>query len=529
MAVMELRPYQKEAREAVFEQWETVKRTLLVLPTGCGKTVVFAKVAEECVRKGQRVLILAHRGELLEQAADKIEKSTGLKSAVEKAESSCLGSWYRITVGSVQSLQREKRLSQFPRNYFGTIIIDEAHHCISDGYQKVLGHFPEARVLGVTATPDRGDMRNLGEYFESLAYEYTLPKAIREGYLSPIKALTLPVKLDLSGVGIQAGDFKSGELATALDPYLYQIAEEMAQYCMDRKTVVFLPLVKTSQKFRDILNEKGFHATEVNGNSGDRSEILKDFEEGNYNVLCNSMLLTEGWDCPSVDCVVVLRPTKVRSLYSQMVGRGTRLYPGKEHLLLLDFLWHTERHELCHPANLICENEEVAQKMTANLEEAGCPIDIEAAEKQAAGEVIAQREEALAKRLEEMKHRKKKLVDPFQFEMSIQAEDLSGYKPSFGWEMAPPSDKQKEILEKHGIFPDEIENAGKAAKLLERLKTRKEEGLTTPKQIRFLESRGFQHVGTWTFEQADKMLRRIAAQGWRGVPPGVIPQEYVPE
>lgn len=529
MAVMELRPYQKEAREAVFEQWETVKRTLLVLPTGCGKTVVFAKVAEECVRKGQRVLILAHRGELLEQAADKIEKSTGLKSAVEKAESSCLGSWYRITVGSVQSLQREKRLSQFPCNYFGTIIIDEAHHCISDGYQKVLGHFPEARVLGVTATPDRGDMRNLGEYFESLAYEYTLPKAIREGYLSPIKALTLPVKLDLSGVGIQAGDFKSGELATALDPYLYQIAEEMAQYCMDRKTVVFLPLVKTSQKFRDILNEKGFHATEVNGNSGDRSEILKDFEEGNYNVLCNSMLLTEGWDCPSVDCVVVLRPTKVRSLYSQMVGRGTRLYPGKEHLLLLDFLWHTERHELCHPANLICENEEVAQKMTANLEEAGCPIDIEAAEKQAAGEVIAQREEALAKRLEEMKHRKKKLVDPFQFEMSIQAEDLSGYKPSFGWEMAPPSDKQKEILEKHGIFPDEIENAGKAAKLLERLKTRKEEGLTTPKQIRFLESRGFQHVGTWTFEQADKMLSRIAAQGWRGVPPGVIPQEYVPE
>ena len=210
MAVMELRPYQKEAREAVFEQWETVKRTLLVLPTGCGKTVVFAKVAEECVRKGQRVLILAHRGELLEQAADKIEKSTGLKSAVEKAESSCLGSWYRITVGSVQSLQREKRLSQFPRNYFGTIIIDEAHHCISDGYQKVLGHFPEARVLGVTATPDRGDMRNLGEYFESLAYEYTLPKAIREGYLSPIKALTLPVKLDLSGVGIQAGDLNQG-------------------------------------------------------------------------------------------------------------------------------------------------------------------------------------------------------------------------------------------------------------------------------------------------------------------------------
>ncbi|HBI61687.1 MAG TPA: DEAD/DEAH box helicase [Lachnospiraceae bacterium] len=524
---MELRPYQEEAKEAVFSQWETVKRTLLVLPTGCGKTIVFAKTAEECVRRGSRVLILAHRGELLEQAADKIEKSTGLKSAIEKAENSCLGSWYRITVGSVQSLQREKRLSQFPHNYFGTIIIDEAHHCISDGYQKVLGHFPEARVLGVTATPDRGDMRNLGEYFESLAYEYTLPKAIKEGYLSPIKALTLPVKLDLSSVGIQAGDFKSGELATALDPYLYQIAEEMAQYCMDRKTVVFLPLVKTSQKFRDILNEKGFHAAEVNGNSGDRSEILKDFEEGNYNVLCNSMLLTEGWDCPSVDCIVVLRPTKVRSLYSQMVGRGTRLYPGKEHLLLLDFLWHTERHELCRPAHLICENDEVAQQMTADLEAAGRPIDIEAAEKQAAGEVIAQREEALAKQLEEMKRRKKKLVDPLQFEMSIQAEDLSGYTPSFGWEMAPPSDKQKTVLEKLGILPDEIDNAGKAQKILERLNKRKEEGLTTPKQIRFLESRGFRHVGTWQFEHAKNLIDRIAANGWI-VPKGIDPQEYIP-
>ena len=392
---MELRPYQQEAKDSVFEQWEKVNKTLVVLPTGCGKTIVFAKVTEECVRRGKRVLILAHRGELLDQASDKIAKTTGLRCALEKAEATCLGSWYRITVGSVQSLQREKRLAQFDKDYFGTIIIDEAHHCITDGYQKILQYFSDAKVLGVTATPDRGDMRNLGEYFESLAYEYTLPKAIREGYLSPIKALTIPLKLDLTGVSMQSGDFKAGEIATALDPYLYQIADEMAKYCQDRKTVVFLPLVKTSQKFRDILNEKGFKAAEVNGESRDRAEILEAFDKDEYNVLCNSMLLTEGWDCPSVDCVVVLRPTKVRSLYSQMVGRGTRLYPGKEDLLLLDFLWHTERHELCHPANLICESEEVARKMTENLEEAaGCPIDIEEAEKTAAENVVAQREEA---------------------------------------------------------------------------------------------------------------------------------------
>ena len=524
---MELRPYQQEAKDAIFEQWDNgVKKTLLVLPTGCGKTVVFAKVTEDCVRQGNRVLILAHRGELLDQAADKLMKTTGLGCALEKAESTCQGSWFRVVVGSVQTLMRQKRLDQFPEDFFDTIIIDEAHHCISDSYQKVLQHFPDAQILGVTATPDRGDMQNLGKFFESLAYEYTLPKAIKEGYLTPIKALTIPLKIDMSSVSVQAGDFKVGDIGTALDPYLEGIAEEMKKYCSDKKTVVFLPLVKTSQKFRDLLNEHGFQAAEVNGNSQDRAGILADFEEGKYNVLCNSMLLTEGWDCPSVDCIVVLRPTKVRSLYCQMVGRGTRLFPGKDHLLLLDFLWHTERHELCHPASLICSNEEVAQKMTENLEEAaGCPIDIEEAEQKASEDVVAQREESLAKQLAEMKRRKKKLVDPLQFEMSIQAEDLSGYVPAFGWEMGPPSDKQKSTLEKLGILPDQIENAGKAAKLLDRLDKRRNEGLTTPKQIRFLEGRGFQHVGTWQFDTARKLIDRIAANGWR-IPSDIIPQEY---
>lgn len=523
---MELRPYQREAKEAVFENWNNgTKKTLLVLPTGCGKTIVFAKITEECVRQGDRVLILAHCGELLDQAADKIAKATGLGCATEKAEQTCIGSWFRIVVGSVQSMMREKRLERFPEDFFGTIIIDEAHHCVSDSYQRVLNHFPCAKILGVTATPDRGDMKNLGNVFESLAYEYTLPKAIKEGYLSPIKAITIPLKVDLSGVGVQSGDFKLGDLGTALDPYLHGIAEEMKKYCMDKKTVVFLPLVKTSQKFRDILNENGFHVAEVNGESQDRAEILQDFEAGRYNVLCNSMLLTEGWDCPSVDCIAVLRPTKVRSLYCQMVGRGTRLAPGKDHLLLLDFLWHTERHELCHPAHLICENEDVAKKMTENLETAGYPMDIEEAEKAAAEDVVAQREEALAKQLAEMKRRKKKLVDPLQFEMSIQAEDLSGYVPAFGWEMAPPSDKQKQALEKLGILPDQIDNAGKAKKILDRLNKRKEEKLTTPKQIRFLEGKGFQHVGTWQFDTAKKLIDRIAANGWR-VPLDINPAEY---
>ena len=529
---MELRPYQQEARTAVESEWEAGNsRTLLVLPTGCGKTIVFAKIAEDSVRQGDRVLILAHRGELLDQAADKIKSATGLICSTEKAEQSCLDSaarWYRITVGSVQSLMRQSRLDRFDPDYFQTIIIDEAHHAVSDSYQRVLQYFDGARVLGVTATPDRGDMRELGNVFDSLAYEYTLPRAIKEGYLSPIKAVTIPLKLDLSGVGIQSGDFKPGDLDSALDPYLWQIAEEMKKYCADRKTVVFLPLIKTSQKFRDILNDSGFRAAEVNGQSDDRAEVLADFDAGKYNVLCNSMLLTEGWDCPSVDCVIVLRPTKVRSLYCQMVGRGTRLCEGKDHLLLLDFLWHTERHELCRPAHLICDNSEVAEKMTEDLaEQAGCEMDIEEAAQTASDEVQAQREEALANKLAECKKRKRKLVDPLQYEMSICAEDLSGYVPAFGWECAPPTDKQKAALEKRGIFPDEIENAGKAKLLLDRLEKRQSAGLTTPKQIRFLESRGFQHVGTWQFEAASSMISRISANGWQ-IPRGVNPQTYTP-
>ena len=525
----ELRPYQQQARERIHAEWENGHiRTLLVLPTGTGKTIVFASVAADQVRAGDRVLILAHRGELLEQAADKLQRSTGLVSAVEKADATCLNTWFRVVVGSVQTLQRTARLERFSHDYFGTIIIDEAHHAITDGYHRILDYFGSAKVLGVTATPDRGDMRNLGEVFDSLAFEYKLTDAIKEGYLCRIMAQTIPLKLDISSVTMSGGDYAVGDLGTALDPYLEQIAAEMAQRCKGRKTVVFLPLIKTSQKFRDLLNSHGFRAAEVNGQSTDRKEALADFDAGKYNVLCNSMLLTEGWDCPSVDCVVVLRPTKVRSLYSQMVGRGTRLSPDKTDLLLLDFLWMTDKHELCRPADLVCEDRAVARQMTENLAESGCPQDIEEAAVQASEDVVTQREEALAKQLEEQRRKKARLVDPLQYEMSIQAEDLAGYVPAFGWEAGPPSAEQTAALEKMGILPDAVESAGKASLLLDRLNKRRAEGLTTPKQIRVLERYGFQSVGRWSFDAAKHMIDRIAASGWRDVPKGVTPSTYTP-
>lgn len=467
---------------------------------------------------------MAHREELLQQASDKIMQASGLTTATEKAEQSCIGKWDRIIVGSVQSLCRDSRLSLFSKNYFDTIIIDEAHHALSNSYQAILNYFDEADVLGVTATPDRADMKNLGQAFDSLAYEYTLREAISSGYLVKIQVQTLPLHIDFTNVKMTAGDFQAGDVGRVLDPYLEQIADTLLDY-KDRKIVVFLPLIETSQKFCNMLIERGFNATEVNGNSENRNEITEDFANGKYNVLCNSMLLTEGWDCPSVDCVIVLRPTKSRALYTQMIGRGTRLCEGKDHLLVLDFLWHYEKHSLCRPAHLIAKSDDVADKMTQILETLS--MGLEEAEAQAEHDVLKEREASLAKELEAMRKKKAKLVDPLQFEFSIQAEDLIHYTPSFGWQATNITDKQKKTIEDFGLNPDAIEDAGKASLLIDRLHKRKAEGLSTPKQIRFLENKGFKNVGTWTNMQASKMISRISASGWR-IPKGISPATYQP-
>jgi superfamily II DNA or RNA helicase len=527
---MKSRPYQIEAITEIKAQWESVDRTLLVQATGTGKTIVFSMLSRDLVAQGKRGLILAHRGELLEQAADKMMKATGLGCSVEKAEQTSIGEWFRITVGSVQTLMNENRLRKFKPDHFDFIIVDEAHHSLSDSYQKVLSYFPNAKVLGVTATPDRGDMRNLGTYFQSLAYEYSLPRAIRDGYLVPIRAQTIPIKLDLSGVTKTGGDYQVAGVGTALDPYLEQIARELANRCKTRKTVIFTPLIATSEKLQRFLQPHGLNVDEVNGDTPDRKEKLARFDKaGPGAVMLNSMLLTEGWDCPSVDCICVLRATKVRSLFSQMVGRGTRLSPetGKEFLLLLDFLWHSDNHDLCRPAHLICESAEVADIMTENINGAGGAVDLMDAEEQAEGDAVEAREEALAKKLADLQHKKAKLVDPLQYEMSIQDNNLASYVPAFGWETEKPKVEQLETLVKLNINPEGVDSAGKAERIIKAVKEREASGLSSPKQIRCLEQRGFQHVGKWQFDQARRLIDRIAANKWR-VPQGMNAKTYTP-
>lgn len=520
---MELRPYQKEAKDAILKSWEEYQRSLLVLPTGTGKTIVFSKVAEERAKAG-RVLIMAHREELLQQAADKIWKSCGISCSLEKAEVSCLDSEEPVTVGSVQTLMSERRLSRFSPDHFRTVIVDEAHHALSDSYQRVLSHFSGAKVLGVTATPDRGDKKNLGQYFENLAYEYSLLDAINDGYLCRIKAQTIPLQIDLNHVKISQGDYQAGDLGDALDPYLEQIADVILNYA-DRKTVVFLPLVATSQKFCRLLNDRGIRACEVNGNSQDRAEILQDFEDGKYSVICNSMLLTEGWDCPSVDCIVILRPTKVRSLYCQMVGRGTRLHPGKDHLLLLDFLWMCDRHELCRPAYLIAKNEKEARAITEKLKEDPDGMDLMEAEELTEADARAEREAALARELEAQRRKKSKLINPLAVEMMLQVDD---YEPVWMWEMDLPTEKQLKSLENFGIDASMITTRGQASAYLDKCHKRRDMGLATVKQANKLNQYGFPHPEMWKKEDAAKVMSVLAQNRWR-LPGHINPQTWCPK
>lgn len=531
------RPYQQKAAAAIHREWDAGnKKTLVVMPTGTGKTIVFASIVNDQVEKGEHVLILAHREELLQQASDKLKMVTGLETALEKAQNSALDSDKMVVVASVQTLSKQNRLMKYPRDYFGTIIIDEAHHTAAKTYKGILEHFIDAKVLGVTATPDRSDMKSLSDIFDSLAFEYKLPDAIREGYLCKINTKTIPVEVDISKVHINAGDFSAQDLGNVLDLYLDTIADAIVRECQNRKTVIFTPLVRISKRLCNILNKRNFKTAEVNGASADREDVLKGFDNGEYKALTNAMLLTEGWDCPTVDCIICLRPTKSRSLYAQIVGRGTRLCEGKKNLLVLDFLWLTKKHSLCHPADIFCEDQEVAQKTTDMLADAaltgsnsqenfGSPeLGLIEAIEEAQTELDEEKRKALCelekqdtiqRKLKAQRQKPRGLVDPLQYIFSIEAPELNDYQPMFESERQEPSDDIIDSISCYGVKGDAIKSQGLAAAILKRLIARRASGMATPKQIRCLESFGFVHVGRWTLRYASSFLDIISSHDWK--------------
>jgi superfamily II DNA or RNA helicase len=500
----------------------------------CGKTIVFSHLAAREVRRGGRVLILAHRGELLQQAIAKLRSATGIEAGLEKAEETSAVAWdeipYTVVVGSVQSMKSQKRLARFLPDEFSLIVIDECHHALTGTYRAVIDHFPKARLLGVTATPDRGDLRSLSEVFETIAYEYSIVDAIKGGWLSPVFVQTVPLRIDLSGVAVQSGDFQAASLGSALDPYLRQICREIKERCYARKTIVFTPLIATSRKMLQIFVEEGVQEVrEVNGESPDRADILDWFSQAPAGcVLLNSMLLTEGYDEPSVDCIVVLRATKVRALFVQMVGRGTRLSPstGKQNLLLLDFLWLTSTHDLCRPACLLSDDSEVCETITKKQESKGCAeLDLspEALE-DAQSETVKKREDALAKRLAAQSRKKGKLFDALQFAELTGVTNLSDV-PTTIQENDRPTMEMVDRLERLGFACPGSQTA--AEKLLTAYQQRVDSGLSSHKQIKRLTIYGFHNVANWPFSAAKKMMDRIAASGWR-VPRGIDPETYAP-
>ena len=505
MATRRLRPYQQEAVAAVHEHWKEWDRELLVMMTGCGKTLTAKRIIEDRLQVGS-VLFLAHRDELIEQARSTFGDAGKIKGPETDIRP--------ITVGSVQTLVNRQPLGEFK-----TVIVDEAHHAVSDSYQKVLAQYPDAKVLGLTATPDR---KGLGNVFEGIAYEYGLRQAVQEGYLSPIVARTIPIDIDLTKVKTRVGDFEVTGLVEALEPYLPEIAKSMVEHAMDRKTIVFLPLVRMAQEFAEMLCSYGFDAREVDGMSTDRKEKLEWFENaGKGAVLTNASLLLEGYDCPDIDCVVVLRPTKVRSLYAQAVGRGLRLATGKKDCLILDFLWLSTRHDLCRPASLITGNDEDAQKVS----EMAVEDELELFD--ALTDVEEQRRNALADAIRANAKRKARLVDPLTFFVDVNELALTDYTPEFPWETQPASDKQIKLIESAGINTDGM-CKGQASKIIDVIFNRRKQGLATAKQMRMLQQKGFQNVGLWTFEQASQMMGILSQNKWR-VPWNIDPATYVPK
>jgi superfamily II DNA or RNA helicase len=488
-AGFELRPYQREAVEAIIKGF--VRRQRVVAPTGSGKTLLFARVAEHY--QPLRTLVLAHREELLEQARDKILKATGIVAGIEAAERyASLDA--PIVIASIPSLHEQRR-RRFSPDHFALIVVDEAHHALAESWQRVLGYFEDARVLGVTATPDRGDKRLLGDYFENVAAETTLIDLIRDGYLARVRVKTIPLQIDIRGVHSVAGDYSADELGHAIEPYLEQIADVIAADYATRKTLCFLPLCPLSERFAFLCRERGIAAEHVQGTSPDRPDVIQRLRTGETTLVSNAMLLTEGFDEPSIDCIIPLRPTKIRSLYAQQIGRGTRLHPGKDHLQVLDFLWITHRHDLIRPPVLIAKDEEEAKALGGD----GDLLD--------RAEKYRQKKFArLAEALEANKRRQGKEFDLIEFAVALGDEDIAHFEPVMRWHGDQITPRQSEFLTRCGINPATLKSKGHACHVIDRIMQRRAAGLATFKQVRALRKFGVPDSHLISFTRAHAIL-----------------------
>lgn len=485
-AAVVLRPYQEEAVEAICQRFTVGhQRTLLVLPTGTGKTAVFAEVIRRAVARGERALVLAHRTELLTQAQARLE---GVGLWTQREQGGERAGLARAVVASVQTL-RGPRLQDWDPSAFGLIVIDEAHHATSAVYAGILDHFSGARVLGVTATVDRADGQRLGRVFPTVAYELTLRAAIRGGWLAPICARRVEVGVDLDAVRTVAGDLDAEQLGLVMSEpaAIGAVAAPLLELAEARPTIVFGVTVAHAHALAAALNARRLGcAVAVSGASTPyaRQRAVADLAEGRVQFVANAQLWTEGFDLPRIACVALVRPTKSRALYTQMVGRGTRLSPGKVDCLVLDFTGNTERHRLMSPVDLFGGDEPTPVRARAEKQLALYGGDVLAAMDEAAEE---EEREAAAERERQAAALKVRWVT--REVLDLLGDELPP-EPGLPLATVPASHEQRAVLAAVGITTPPELTAHEAQRLIEVLGRRHRAGLATYKQVRFLRTQG---------------------------------------
>lgn len=491
---MELRHYQKTASTLVMDDiFIGGKSGVVVHATGTGKALSISEVTKRYLATYNKpVLIIAHRERLINQLSKTIESWCGEYVAIEMAEQKSHDTFARITVASVPSLARESRRARYHPERFGLVVVDESHHAIASGHMAILNHFPNAYRLGFTATPSRADLKALP--FDKILHEYRLTTAVKEGFLCPIEAELVPLRIDMTGVKVKMGDFQDKDIDVAITPYLARIADEIVS--RKEKHLLFLPLIKTSKYMAELLNQRGLKTAHLDGTSNDVDEKILAYERGEYDCLCNALIFSEGVDIPCVSCITNLRITKSHTVFSQIVGRGTRLHPSKQRLLLLDLLWHTKKHKLCRPANLVAETEQVQEIMERKYRSGGKLNIIEAHE--VAEDMVARGNTGLVKEIRSHEHKKRELINP------LTDERVEGYKPQLHWENEPATEKQVERLKKDGYSTVGV-TKGLAHHLLSKLgETRP----ATSAQIwRLKQLKAYKHG--LTFQAASKLLDEI--------------------
>lgn len=546
--MLPLRPYQKEAIAALWEGWmdPDVLHQLLSMATGCGKTVVFSELAREMAELGRRSLILAHTDELIDQAIKRFTETTGMKAGREKAESYA-SRFEKVVVGSVQSMQGALRLSSWPKDHFFAVIVDEAHRALADSYQRVLQHFVAggARVVGVTATVDRGDKRGLGEFFHRVAYDYGLLRAVRDGWLVRPIVKTMPVRIDLRGVTTkttsEGTDLDRGQVGERLIPFLGAIADAIKGEIHDEKVLIFMPSIETAQLMSGALNAAGVTSKWVAGGYNicpDRAERIAGHKRGDFQALTNMAVLTEGYDDDSIKNIICLRATKIRSLYAQIIGRGTRpiadivhwlneastpearcrliSLSSKPNVKVLDFLWLYEKHDLCTPASLVTKDPRVAQLML------GQDGDLLELEEQAERDLLKKLEEEVKKNAK----RKARTIDPLALATHLRDLEIADYEPVTEHDAAPITPKQRRVLQNNGIKVEALKGRGHASLIIGRILDRHAKGLATMRQVQFFGRLGIDATG-WTRDRASVEQQAKLAH-WADRRAGQLPLPALP-